>query len=161
LTLSFRKGQIPLQIIPIMAAVAVVAIIAFTVFSSLNTEIQNSDTFPNVSKTQSQDLTDSYPGMLDSFVIISFIVLVMSSVVTAFLSKFNVIFGFVTIFLLIGILILPIVVNNVWQDVVSDPAITVVEQFPVTDFIMSYFPLLYVGILVLVGIAYSLGDKVT
>lgn len=161
LILGFKKGQGILMVIPLIAMIAFVAIIAFTIFSDLNTEIQTSDDFPDVAKNSSSNLHSSYPGMLDTIVVGVMIAILISAVITAVLSKFNSVFAFITVFLMLGLLILPMVVSTLWQDLVSDPSIAAEASFPVTSFIMNYFPFIYVGMILLIGLAYAIGDRFT
>lgn len=162
MTLGFdKKGQNILMVIPLIAIIAVVAIIGFTIFSDLNSEIQVSEDFPDVSKEESQKLHDAYPGMLDSIVLTAILAVLIGSIITAFLAKFNTVFAFITVFLMLGLLILPMIVSDVWQDLVANPEIAAESLFPITSFIMNYFPFVYLGLILLVGIAYTIGDRFT
>ena len=159
---DFRKGQVNIiSVIIIISIVAVVSLLAFQIFSDLNTEIQSSDDFPTISKENSQQLTDDLPTSFDSIVLGILIVSIILIIVSAFMSKFNSIFIYISIFLLLGILIIPMLITNVWQDMIESSDVVVEESFPMTNFIMNYFPFIYLAILIMYGFALLIGDRIS
>ena len=162
MTLNFnKKGQNFIDVLVVLAVIGIVGILAFTIFSSFNDEVQSDDSFSEVAKNETQNLTDAYPKSLDNIVIAVGIALILSSVIFAYLSRVNTVFGILAIFLLIGMLIIPMAFSNMWEDLTNDPKITTEDSFPITDFIMTYFPLVYLGYIILVGLAWILGDRFT
>ena len=159
---DFKKGQVNIiSVIIIISIVAVVSLLAFQIFSDLNTEIQSSDDFPTISKENSQQLTDDLPTSFDLIVLGILIVSIILIIVSAFMSKFNSIFIYISIFLLLGILIIPILITNVWQDMIESSDVVVEESFPMTNFIMNYFPFIYLAILIMYGFALLIGDRIS
>lgn len=161
MTLNFKKGQNPIGMIFIAAILAITAIIGFTILSQFNDEVQSNDDFSTISKQETQDLTTSYPQTLDQIVISIALAMIIFSAITASLSRVNSVFGILAIFLMIATLILPMLVSNVWEDITENENITVESQFPITDFIMTYFPLLYIGYILTTGLGWILGGRFT
>jgi len=145
----------------VVGVLAITTIIGFTIFSEWNDEVQSSDSFSEVAKNETQDLTTAYPAAFENIVIGIMLALIISSITTAILSRFNMAFGIITIFLMLGLLIFPMFLASTWQDFIEDPAITVEDQFPITNFIMNYYPLVYLGYVLIMGVAYIFGDKIT
>jgi len=159
---DFKKGQVNIiSVIIIISIVAVVSLLAFQIFSDLNTEIQSSEDFPTISKENSQQLTDDLPTSFDLIVLGILIVSIILIIVSAFMSKFNSIFIYISIFLLLGILIIPMLITNVWQDMIESSDVVVEESFPMTNFIMNYFPFIYLAILIMYGFALLIGDRIS
>jgi len=151
-----KKGyfRFILVLIVVLAAISIVGVISYNLHNEWNTEVQSNDMFPNVSKTEAANLNNSMPGVMDFFTLTIYMVLVIGGIVTAYFSEANPIMLGVAVLIILSILMIPMLLSNMWEEFITDNEfIDLRSDFPITDFIMSYYAHLFIGVIFLASMA--------
>jgi len=150
-----KKGWIGylLTLIVLVAFTAIVGIVSNNIHNEWNQAVQDDDSFPEIAKNESQQYNERISNNFDFFVLIIFIAFTLGAMATAFFAETNPILLGITVLLLISILIIPMLLSNMWEEFITEPEfISLRSDYPVTDFIMTYYAHLFVGVTVLVSL---------
>ena len=144
-----KKGNAFLDsitLIIVLLVFGIISIISYNIFTSINTEIQETTGFSNGSKEMMTDLHTSFPSVFDSVFLVAMILFWIATIVASFMIDSHPIFFVATLLLLIFTIFFSAIVSNTFSEVTADESINA-DEFPITRFIMEYLPyfLLFIG----------------
>lgn len=143
-----RRGNAVLDsitVIILLFALAVLAPVGYVLFSDLNTDIQNDDSFSTIAKTASSDMHTRYPSVMDGLFVFAFVLFWALSLVASFMIDSHPIFFIFAIILLACCLFVAAEMSNAFEEIGQDSDIDI-DIFPMTKFIMFHLVEFLVGV---------------
>jgi len=140
-----KKGSIQdiMLTIVVVLVMSILLIIGFKITAELNARFQESDLIDVQGKTAFQQITNTFPGVLDnSFLFIMFGLTVLAFILVA-LIRVHPIFLVPFIFVWMIVLLLSGVFSNVYQNIAGDPNFAAqADQLVFTSIIMQTLPMI-------------------
>lgn len=150
-----KKGSIDniIFFLESMIGIGIVFVIMWMLLSNFNATVQDSDDFPEVSKTSTQGLSDSFVKIFDWAAIILAVVLIIGSVILGFNLRTNPAYLTVYILILVALIFVSVPVSNIWQEFVLSPLGEYMTAFGKLNWLMEHLPLYTLVFGIINGIA--------
>ena len=160
-----KKGQVTSIILVVVTLFIIGIILLFMnkfneqIYSELEEYLEDSEYNQSEAHQAAEDLQEIEQSRIWDYVFLAvFIGMLIQMLIFSFATKTNIAFFWIFVILGIVILIVGVVISNIWQETVANPAFTeTVARFPITDAILgTYFPtvivaILFLGMIILFG----------
>ena len=137
-----KKGSAVIDgitVIVVGVIIALSSIFAMMVFDELNSDIQADTEINEDVKEMVGDSYDRFPTLMDNLFLFAFVLIMIFVLVSVFVLDSHPIFFILSVILLIAVFIVGIFLANAYDDIVSDPSISVyANQMPYTSWIMTH-----------------------
>lgn len=147
-----KKGNAVLDTITVVVMLmifGVAIVLGYSVFDEMNSEIQADSDLSNNSKTESQQMYDRYPAVLDSIFLLAFILLWVLGLLASYLIDANPIFYVILFVMLMFVIFLGAEMANTYFEITDDLGNT---SFPMMNFIFDHL----VAFIICIGITIAI-----
>ncbi len=149
-SLKSKKGNAILESLMILLVIilfSVTAVLSYSVFDSVNTDIQTNPDSTTEAKEVSGNLYDNYSPLMDNLVLFAFVLLIISVLVSTFMVNTHPIFFVVSLILLIFVFIIAMLLGNFYEELFSDSSLSAyANQFTYTTWLMTHIVELIIGV---------------
>lgn len=145
------------MLVIVLLLFAVFSVIGYSVFDSLNDDLQSDDDLSSDVKADVQNLYDRYPSTLDGAFLTIMVLLFIVGIVASLMINSHPAFLIITLVLMIFLSIAAGFISNAWEEFSNDDDLVAYqESFPFTNWYLNNF-LLVIGIVVVTfgGIVYA------
>lgn len=149
-------------ILVILVVLSLATVFSYSIFTEVNTDIQNDPDMLPVAKNVTEAYHTVYPSLWDNLFLLIFALLVMGLIVSVFLLDTNPLLMFINLLLIISVLVVAALVANVYDDLASDSTISsAASQFPFIAWISSHLLTVSVAMVFIMLLAMFAKAKIT
>jgi len=133
--------------LPALLVLGVASITVFFVVDSFNSKIQDNEAVNQETKELSERATGSLPVTFDWIVLAAYISVVVTTLISSYYVRINAALGVVSFLLLVLVTAIPMLFSDYWTSFTAAEGVAeAANEFPVTDFLMTYYPFLNLGV---------------
>jgi hypothetical protein len=106
------------------------------------------------------DMSERLPEALDGLVLVVLVGLLLGGVVFSFFVDFSPVMFALLVFISLALLLGPMLFSNLWGQIVDDPELVgYVGDFPITNFVMTWYAFLWFGFNALFLFVFTVRDR--